>query len=126
MWLRDHASPPAWAVWLARVQQVSRGEPELGFWDGAEASPGSYIVDFEARRDPPGFRGIWRVLHDRPVVTSSDGAILLGRRVQRIAGRRLGSNQAWRRAAGVARAAVGGAGCWDLETFAERFLHRGR
>lgn len=124
IWLRDHAPPPEWAVWLSRVQQVALGEPKLGFWVGAEASPGTYIVDFEARRDPPGFRGVWRVLDDRPVAACSDGAILLGRRVQRIEGRRLGSNQIWRRAAAAARATTDGPGSWELQAFAAKFLQR--
>jgi len=124
IWLRDHVPSPEWAVWLARVQQVTRGEPQLGFWIGAEAPPGSYIVVFYALRDPPGFRGIWRVLDDAPVAASSDGVILLARRALTIDGRRLGSNQAWRRAAAAARAATKGSGSWDLQTFAERFLQR--
>lgn len=123
IWLREPGQVPEWAVWLARVQQVARGERQLGFWVGAEAAPGTYIVDFDARRDPPGYRGIWRVLDDAPVAASSDGAILLARRVQRIDGRRLGSNQAWRRAAAAAGAAAS-SGDWDLQTFAERFLQR--
>lgn len=124
IWLRDHGQSPEWAVWLARVQQVTRGELQLGFWVGTQAPPGSYIVDFDAQRDPPGYRGIWRVLDDAPVAASSDGAILLARRVLTIDGRRLGSNQAWRRAAAAARAATKGSGSWDLQTFAERFLQR--
>jgi len=122
IWLRDPAPPPEWAIWLAHVQQVARGEPQLGFWVGAEASPGSYIVDFDAQGDPPGFRGIWRVLDDAPLAATSDGSILLARRTLRIEGRRLGSNQTWRRAAAAARTATGGPGRWDLRTFAERFL----
>jgi hypothetical protein len=124
IWLREHVLGPEWAVWLARVQQVTRGEPQLGFWVGAQAPPGTYIVDFDARRDPPGFRGIWRVLEDAPTPLCSDGAILLARRALTIDGRRLGSNQAWRRAAAAARAATKGSGSWDLQTFAERFLQR--
>lgn len=124
IWLRDHVQSPEWAVWLARVQQVTRGERQLGFWVGAQALPGSYIVDFDACRDPPGYRGIWRVLDDAPIAASSDGAILLARRVLTIDGRRLGSNQAWRRAAAVARMATKGSGSWKLQTFAEMFLQR--
>jgi hypothetical protein len=124
IWLREPAPPPVWAQWLAGVQKVMRGEPQLGFWVGAEAAPGAYIVDFEARNDPPGYRGIWRVLDDDPVVASSHGAILLARRVLRIDGRRLGSNQAWRKALAAARAANDGPGRWDLQTFAQTFLRR--
>ena len=32
IWLRDPDPAPEWAVWLARIQQVARGEPQLGFW----------------------------------------------------------------------------------------------
>jgi hypothetical protein len=124
IWLRDHVPPPRWAAWLARVQQVARGEAQLGFWVGAEAAPGTYIVEFDARRDPPGFRGIWRVLDDDPVAMISEGSILLARRTQRIEGRRLGSNQAWRRAVAAARASGNGQGSWDLQTFAPRFLQQ--
>lgn len=124
IWLRDHVPPPDWAVWLARVQQVALGEAQLGFWVGAEAPPGSYIVDFETRRDPPGFRGIWRVLGEHSIATSPDGAILLARRVQRIEGRRLGSNQAWRRAVAAAHAVTHESGSWELQAFVERFLQR--
>src|SRR5580698_11639072 len=88
VWLRDHTPPPEWAVWLARVEAVSRGEAQLGFWVGAEAAAGSYVVDFDARSDPPGFRGIWRVLDEAPAATGAEGRILLGRRVQRIEGRK--------------------------------------
>jgi hypothetical protein len=124
IWLGEHAPPPAWAFWLAQVQQVTRGVAQLGFWVGGEAAPDSYIVDFDTRAEPPGFRGIWRVLSEAPVAVCDDGAILLARRVQRIEGRRLGSNQAWRRAAGAARWSAGGTGRWDLQTFAEQFLER--
>jgi hypothetical protein len=126
IWLREHDPAPEWAVWLARVQQVARGERQLGFWVGAEAPAGSYIIDFEARSDPPGYRGIWRVLDDAPVVATSQGSILLARRALKIEGRRLGSNQAWRRALAVARVTTGGSGCWDLQPFAETFLQRQR
>jgi hypothetical protein len=124
IWLRVHVPPPEWAVWLADVQKVTRGEPQLGFWVDVEAAPGAYIVDFDARNDPPGYRGIWRVLADAPVIVSSHGSILLGRRTLRIEGRRLGSNQAWRRALAAARAANDGPGRWDLQTFAQSFLGR--
>ncbi|HZZ87584.1 MAG TPA: hypothetical protein VFE13_04545 [Caulobacteraceae bacterium] len=123
--LRVQAAAPEWAVWLVGVQQVLRGEAQLGFWIGAEAAPGSYIVDFEMRRDPPGYRGIWRVLDEAPVAASAEGSILLARRSLSIDGRRLGSNQTWRRAVGLAQSTAHGAGDWDLQTFAERFLrHR--
>jgi hypothetical protein len=124
IWLREHAPPPEWAVWLASVQKVTRGEPQLGFWVDVKAAAGAYIVDFDARDDPPGYRGIWRVLADGPVVVSSHGSILLARRVLRIEGRRLGSNQAWRRALAAARGANDGPGRWDLQTLAQTFLGR--
>jgi hypothetical protein len=124
IWVHEHPPPPDWAIWLARVQQVARCESQLGFWVGAEASPGTYIVDFEARRHPPGFRGIWRVLDDRPVATCSDGSILLGRRVQRIDGRRLGSHQTWRGAVARAQATTDWPADSDLQAFVERFLQR--
>jgi hypothetical protein len=122
VWLREHARPPEWAVWLASLQRAIRGEPQLGFWVNGDAPAGSYIVDFDSRTDLPGFRGIWRVLDESPTVGTSDGVILMGRRVSRIDGYRLGSNQAWRRAAGAARLATGRSGRWDLQTFAKRFL----
>jgi hypothetical protein len=124
IWLGEHRPAPDWAVWLADVQRVARGESQLGFWVGAAAAPGSYIVDFDVRGDPPGYRGIWRVLSHEPVVTSPQGSILLARRALHIDGRRLGSNQTWRRALGAARLAAGGGGRWKLQAFAEAFLRR--
>ncbi len=122
IWLSEHSPVPEWAVWLAHVERVSRGEPQLGFWIGADAPPGTYIVDFDTRSHPPGFRGIWRVLDDDPVSTCSEGLILLARRARTVDGTRLGSNQMWRRAAAGARKE--GIGRWDLQTFAARFLTR--
>jgi hypothetical protein len=124
IWLREPVPPPAWAVWLARVQQVARGEAPLGFWVGASAAPGAYVVDFDVRRDPPGFRGIWRVLDEAPVAETSEGSILLARRTQRIDGRKLGSNQTWRRAVAAAHASRPAQDCWDAQAFAETFLAR--
>jgi hypothetical protein len=31
IWLREHAPAPEWAVWLAHVQRIARGDPQLGF-----------------------------------------------------------------------------------------------
>ena len=122
IWLGEHDAAPEWAVWLADVQRVARGEGQLGFWVGEEAAPGSYVVDFDIRSDPPGYRGIWRVLSDEPVVECPQGSILLARRALHIEGRRLGSNQTWRRALGGARSVTGGGGRWTLQAFAEAFL----
>jgi hypothetical protein len=124
IWLREHAPAPEWAVWLARVQRIARGDPQLGFWVDADAPAGTYIVDFDARGDPPGFRGIWRVLDADPAVEIAEGSILLARRALTIEGRRLGSNQAWRRAASMARSSDGAPRSWELQPFAERFLQR--
>ncbi len=124
IWLREHAPPPEWAVWLAQVQRIARGDPQLGFWVDADAPAGTYIVDFDTRSDPPGFRGIWRVLDADPVVEIAEGSILLARRALKIDGRRLGSNQAWRRAVSTARSTDGAPASWALQPFAERFLQR--
>jgi len=53
-----------------------RGEPRLGFWVGADASPGAYIIDFDAGRDPPGYRGIpaLAVASARPAAPSAQPA----------------------------------------------------
>lgn len=109
VWVWKHDDTDAWVDEVLEQAQEQFGK-DIECWQDVEdpPPPGSYIVDFNSDSDPPLLVGIYRVLLDQAVYKSTDGTLLLCRKVTNFEGMRLGSKAMWRIAAKAALEATEG------------------